>query len=165
MFRILQTLRRLGATLSDRVKYNPINLLYEEAQMPQKIRRSLNFIILGNIMGSAHGIICGGGTTAMIGLATELGANDMAFGVLSAIPQVAALLQLPFSVLVNRTHKRKKYMLTIGIFSRILWLLFGLIPYTKSTLCAEDIISHFFPKRNRSTQKERIFSKIIIASC
>ena len=114
---------------TDRIKYNPINMLYEEAQLPQKIRRSLNFIIIGNIMGSFHGIICGGGTTAMIGLATELGANDMAFGILSAIPQVAALLQLPFSVLVNRTHKRKKYMLTIGVFSRMLWLFFGLIPY------------------------------------
>lgn len=114
---------------SDRFRNNPFNQLYAEAQLPAKIRRSLNFILLGNIMGSAHGIICGGGTTAMIGLATELGANDMAFGVLSAIPQVAALMQLPFSVLVNRTHKRKKYMLTWGIFSRALWLLFGLIPY------------------------------------
>ncbi|MBQ2668232.1 MAG: MFS transporter [Clostridia bacterium] len=115
--------------LKDRLKYNPLNQLYDEAQMPAKIRRSLNFILLGNIFGSAHGIICGGGTTAMIGLATELGANDMAFGILAAIPQVAALLQLPYSVLVNRTHKRKKYMLTLGIFSRALWLLFGLIPF------------------------------------
>lgn len=110
-------------------KHNPISNLYEEAHLPAKIRRSLNFIILGNIMGSAHGIICGGGTTAMIGLATELGANDLTFGILSAIPQLSALMQLPFSVLVNRTHKRKKYMLTFGLLSRALWLLFGLIPY------------------------------------
>ena len=115
--------------LKRRLQGNPLNTLYDEVQMPDKIRRSLNFIILGNICGSAHGIICGGGTTAMIGLATELGANDMAFGILSAIPQIAALLQLPYSVLVNRTHKRKKYMLTLGVFSRALWLLFGLIPY------------------------------------
>ncbi|MBO5648705.1 MAG: hypothetical protein J6S76_02185, partial [Clostridia bacterium] len=115
--------------LKDRLKYNPLNQLYDEANMPAKIRRSLNFILLGNIFGSAHGIICGGGTTAMIGLATELGANDMAFGILAAIPQVAALLQLPYSVLVNRTHKRKKYMLTLGIISRALLLLFVLIPF------------------------------------
>ena len=111
------------------LKNNPVNKLYDEVQLPVKIRRSLNFIVLGNIMGNAHGLICGGGTAAMIGLATELGANDMIFGIMSAIPQVAALLQLPFSVLVNRTHKRKKYMLTLGVFSRALWLLFGLIPY------------------------------------
>ena len=30
--------------------------------------------------------------SAMIGLVTELGANDMIFGIISAIPQVAALL-------------------------------------------------------------------------
>ena len=111
------------------LKNNPVNKLYDEVQLPVKIRRSLNFIVLGNIMGNAHGLICGGGTAAMIGLATELGANDMIFGIMSAIPQVAALLQLPFSVLGNRTHKRKKYMLTLGVFSRALWLLFGLIPY------------------------------------
>ena len=115
--------------LLNRLKYNPVSLLYDEVQMPDKIRRSLNFILLGNIMGTAHGTICGGGTTAMIGLATELGANDLAFGILSSIPMVASLLQLPYSVLVNRTHKRKKYMLTLGLFSRALWLLFGLIPY------------------------------------
>lgn len=108
---------------------SPLKQLYDEARLPVKIRRSLNFIILGNIMGSAHGVICGGGTTAMIGLATELGANDFMFGVLAAIPQLAALMQLPFSVLVNRTHARKKYMLTFGLLSRALWLIFGLIPY------------------------------------
>lgn len=120
---------RLRARLHNRLKYNPINELYDEARMPGKIRRSLNFILLGNILGSVHGIICGGGTTAMIGLATELGANDMIFGILFAVPQLAALLQIPYSVLVNRTHKRKKYMMTLGLFSRFLWLLFGLIPY------------------------------------
>lgn len=113
----------------ERLSNNSLKRLYDEEQMPAKIRRSLNFIVLGNIMGNAHGLICGGGTAAMIGLVTELGANDMIFGIISAIPHVTALLQLPFSVLVNRTHKRKKYMLTLGLFSRALWLLFGLIPY------------------------------------
>lgn len=115
--------------IAERLRDNPINRLYEEEHLPVKIRRSLNFIVLGNIMGNAHGLICGGGTAAMIGLVTELGANDMIFGIIAAIPHVAALLQLPFSVLVNRTHKRKKYMLTLGLFSRALWMLFGLIPY------------------------------------
>ncbi|MBP3656463.1 MAG: MFS transporter [Clostridia bacterium] len=121
-------MRLLKKRLHNIIRYNPIRLLYEEARLPDKIRRSLNLILLGNIFGTIWGIICGGGTTAMIGLATELGAGDIHFGILSAIPQVAALLQIPFSVLVNRTHKRKRYMLTLGLFSRFLWLLFGLIP-------------------------------------
>jgi len=116
-------------TLTQRLKNNPLSRLYDEGQLPAKIRRSLYFIILGNIMGNAHGIICGGGTTAMIGLATELGANDLTFGILSAIPQLFGLLQLPYSIMVNRTHKRKRYMMTYGMVSRFLWLFFGLIPY------------------------------------
>lgn len=114
--------------LRDRIRHSPLNLLYDEARLPHLIRRSLNMILLANIFGNLHGIICGGGTTAMIGLANELGAGDFAFGLLTGIPQAAALLQIPFSMLVSRTQKRKKYMLTLGVFSRALWLLFGLIP-------------------------------------
>ena len=106
----------------------PLFQLYAEAGLPQAIRRSLTLILLGNIFGNLHGIICGGGTTAMIGLANQLQAGDLAFGILNGIPQAAALLQIPFSLLVNRTHHRKKYMLTLGLFSRAVWLVFGLIP-------------------------------------
>ncbi len=116
-------------TLKERLRNNPMNQLYQEANLPKKIAFSLNCILVGNICGSIFGIICGGGTTAMVGLATQLGANDIHFGILTAIPQVAALLQVPFSVLVNRTHKRKKYMLTFGLFSRLMWMIFGLIPF------------------------------------
>ncbi len=107
---------------------NPLSSLYGEAKLPQEIRRSLTLILLGNLFGNLHGIICGGGTTAMIGLANQLQAGDFAFGLLNGIPQAAALLQIPFSLLVNRTHKRKKYLLTYGLFSRLLWLAFGFIP-------------------------------------
>ena len=105
-----------------------LSMLYDEARLPAEIRRSLNMILLGNIFGNLFGIICGGGTTAMIGLANELHAGDLTFGLINGIPQAAALLQIPFSILVNRTHQRKKYMLTLGMFSRMLWMFFGLIP-------------------------------------
>ncbi|MBR2822619.1 MAG: hypothetical protein IKE24_02900 [Clostridia bacterium] len=105
-----------------------LTLLYDEFNLPQAIRRSLSLILLANLFGNLHGIICGGGTTAMVGLANELKAGDLGFGFINGIPQAAALLQIPFSILVNRTHRRKRYMLTIGIFSRALWILFGLIP-------------------------------------
>ena len=111
----------------------PLFLLYAEAGLPQAVRRSLSLILLGNIFGNLHGMICGSGTTAMIGLANQLKAGDLAFGVMNGIPQAAALLQIPFSLLVNRTHHRKKYMLTLGLFSRALWLVFGLIPLVVPT--------------------------------
>ena len=73
---------------------NPLSRLYNEAHLPQDIRRSLSLILLGNLFGNLHGIICGGGTTAMIGLANQLQAGDFAFGLLNGIPQAAALLQM-----------------------------------------------------------------------
>ena len=81
--------------LQETIRHNALTRLYEEAGLSAAIRRSLNFILLGNICGSAHGIICGGGTTAMVGLASQLGAGDLVFGILAAIPQAAALLQIP----------------------------------------------------------------------
>ena len=105
-----------------------LSLLYDEFRLSKAVRRSLNLILLANLFGNLHGIICGGGTTAMVGLANELHAGDLAFGLINGIPQAAALLQIPFSVLVSRTHARKRYMLTFGLFSRALWILFGLIP-------------------------------------
>ena len=121
-------MKRLMRKLSGLFNHNPLTLLYDEARLPAKIRRSLSLILLGNIFDNLFGIICGGGTTAMIGLANEMHAGDLAFGIINGIPQAAALLQIPFSLLVNRTHKRKKYMMTLGVFSRALWLIFGLIP-------------------------------------
>ena len=105
-----------------------LSRLYGEAGLPAGIQRSLNFMLMGNLFGNLFGIICGAGTTAMIGLANELHAGDLAFGLISGIPQAAMLLQIPFAMLVSRTHMRKRYLLTYGLFSRFLWTLFGLIP-------------------------------------
>ena len=85
-------------------------------------------MLYANICGNMFGIICGGGTTAMIGLANLLGAGDLEFGIINGIPQAAALMQIPFSILVNRTHHRKKYLLTFGLISRMMWIAFGFIP-------------------------------------
>ena len=82
--------------LSARISRFPLTALYAEAGLPQAVRRSLNLILLGNLFGNLFGIICGGGTNAMIGLANELKAGDLAFGVINGIPQAAALLQIPF---------------------------------------------------------------------
>ena len=35
-----------------------LSLLYDEARLPAVIRRSLNLILLGNIFGNLHGIMC-----------------------------------------------------------------------------------------------------------
>ena len=53
-----------------------LSLIYAEAGLSEEIRRSLNLILLGNVFGNLFGIICGGGTTAMNGLASELHAKS-----------------------------------------------------------------------------------------
>ena len=105
-----------------------LTILYDQARLEPAIRRSLGWILGGNLFGTLFGIICGGGSAAMVGLAGVLGAGDFEFGLLVAIPQVAALLQIPFSLIVNRSHKRKIWLLTMGLFSRLLWMLFGFFP-------------------------------------
>lgn len=105
-----------------------LRLLYDEARLQPHVRRGLNWIMGGNLCGTLHGTICAGGSAAMVGLAGLLGAGDMEFGLLVAIPQIAAILQIPFSMLVNKTGKRKIYILTFGVISRLIWLLFGFLP-------------------------------------
>ncbi len=105
-----------------------LRLLYDEARLQPHVRRGLNWIMGGNLCGTLHGTICAGGSAAMVGLAGLMGAGDMEFGLLVAIPQIAAMLQIPFSMLVNKTGKRKIYILTFGVISRLIWLLFGFLP-------------------------------------
>ena len=45
----------------------PLSLAYDEFRLSKEIRRSLNLILLANLFGNLFGIICGGGTTAMVG--------------------------------------------------------------------------------------------------
>jgi MFS family permease len=107
----------------------PLASLYAESRLAPVIQRSLFFILLSNIFGNMHVVICGSGTPAMVQLSNFLGAGDFEYGIITGIPMAAALLQIPFSVIVNRTQKRKRYLLTYGLISRALWFLFGLVPF------------------------------------
>lgn len=107
---------------------SPLSRLYAEAELPKSTSRSLTLMMAANLFGCMYGVICGSGTAAMIGLVNQIGADDFAFGILNGIPQAAAILQIPFAMLVNRAHIRKRVMMTFGVVSRALWMLFGLIP-------------------------------------
>ena len=101
--------------------------MYQEAGILPDIRRSIGFMILANLFGTFWGTVAGG--SALTGLAGALGASDLLFGVLTAIPMFGTLLQIPAALLVSRTKKRKTYMLTFGLVSRALWVLVGLVPF------------------------------------
>jgi len=107
----------------------PLAQVYDSARLEPAVRRSLNFMLISNIMGTLCGIVCGSGTNAMIGLANFLNAGDLDFGILNAIPQIAMFVQIPCAMLVGYTQQRKKYLLTFGVISRAIWMLFGLVPF------------------------------------
>ncbi len=107
----------------------PFENIFNEAALLQKIRRSIYLMTLGNTFGTLWAVVCMNGSSSLTGYAGYLGAGDFVFGLLTAIPLASALLQIPFATLVSRTQKRKKYMITYGLISRVLWLLIGLIPY------------------------------------
>ena len=108
--------------------FRALRNLYEEAGLEAYQRKGLDWILRANLCGNFWCIICGSGTAAMVGLANLFGAGDLEFGLLAAIPQVAAVLQIPFSMLINKTHKRKFYIMTWGLASRAIWLLMGFLP-------------------------------------
>ena len=130
-----EAFKAMKSIVANRQRF-PLNTLYDEAGLNASARRSLNLMLTANLCGNLFGIICGSGTTAMISLANALHAGDLAFGLINGIPQAAMLLQIPFAMLVSRTHKRKRYLLTFGLFSRFLWVLFGLIPAMASRTSA-----------------------------
>lgn len=107
----------------------PFQKIFDEAALLPKIRRSIYLITLANAFGTLFVVITSSGSSSLTGYAGYLGAGDFIYGLLTAIPLAAALLQIPLASLVIRTQKRKKYMMTYGLFSRALWLLIGLIPF------------------------------------
>ncbi len=107
----------------------PFEKLFNEAALLPRIRRSIYLMTLGNTFGTLWGVISGSGSSSLTGYAGYLGAGDFVYGLLTAIPLAAALLQIPFATLVSRTQKRKKYMMTYGLFSRILWIVIALVPF------------------------------------
>ena len=60
--------------------------------------------------------------------ATHLGATNFEFGVLAAIPFLAALLALPASVLIDRSGRRDR-LFFLGLYpNRLLWIAAGILP-------------------------------------
>jgi len=108
---------------------NSFSALYKEAGLLKNIRRSLTFIIFSNIFGTMHGVICGSTTLSLVGLAHTMNATDLDLGLITAICQVAALSQIPFSMYVNKHHHRKKVQLIFGLICRVIWIFVGMIPF------------------------------------
>jgi MFS family permease len=89
--------------------------------------RLLNVIILSAAVGMFLHTAVGG--AAFTGYASALGAGEFSFGLISALPVLAGLLQLPISFIAQKSGKYKKLFLTGGIIQRLSWLAVAFIPY------------------------------------
>lgn len=107
----------------------PFEKIFDEAALLPKIRRSIYLMTVANACGTLWGVVTASGSSSLTGYAKYLGAGDFVYGLLTAIPLAAALLQIPFAAQVSRTQKRKRYIMTYGIFSRLLWIVIGLVPF------------------------------------
>lgn len=91
-----------------------------------ELRRSLNLVILAVTFGMAFFVIING--PPFTGFIRTLGAGDLVFGVIMAMPVVGGVIQVFASYVLEMTGKRKLIFLVGGFIHRALWIPVALIP-------------------------------------
>ncbi|MDR0292858.1 MAG: MFS transporter [Oscillospiraceae bacterium] len=89
--------------------------------------RMLDVIVLSAATGMFLFAATGG--AAFTGLASALGAGEFAFGLISALPVLAGILQILASYLVEKTGRNKTIFMAGGVIQRVSWFAVAFIPY------------------------------------
>ena len=90
------------------------------------LRTTLRRVTIAWMFGSVWQNISTGAPLTIF--ATQLGATNFEFGLLAAIPFLAALLSLPASLLIDRSGRRD-YLFFLGLYpNRLLWIAAALLP-------------------------------------
>jgi MFS family permease len=71
--------------------------------------------------------VCSG--AVLTRFARSLGMSDAAFGLLAALPYLAALAQLPASLYLERGGRRRALFFRAGVPGRAAWIAIGLVPW------------------------------------
>jgi len=90
-------------------------------------RAVLQRILVAWLFGAAWQSITTGATLTRY--AKSLHVSELGFGVLAAIPFIAAFAQLPASYLIHRHGHRKRVYMTANLIHRSLWLVIAAIPW------------------------------------
>jgi len=94
------------------------------------VRRAIRLSYAQAMLGSIYAASTGG--MFLIGYALKLGAGDVQIGLLSTIPMLCVVMQLPASVLVERGVSRRRMTIAASLLSVAGWALVILIPYAMS---------------------------------
>jgi MFS family permease len=92
-----------------------------------ELRQTLQRVMVAWLFGAAWMYLVTG--AALTRYARLLGVSEFGFGLLAAIPYVAALGQLPASFTIERFGYRKPLFLVANILHRSLWLVIAAIPW------------------------------------
>jgi MFS family permease len=93
----------------------------------QLLRTSLRYTLLAWIPGAFwQGVT---GSTAMTPFGQFLGANDFLFALITAAPNIGAVLMIPGALLVERLGRRKKFFISTVTPHRALYIVIGLLPW------------------------------------
>lgn len=91
-----------------------------------ELRRSLNLIILAITFGMAFFTVYTG--PALTGFTRSLGAGDLVYAVIMAMPVVGGVVQVFASYFLENTGKRKPIFIFFGFIHRLFWIPIALVP-------------------------------------
>jgi len=107
--------------------YSLFNRAYRDYVRSDETLKQLNVIILSAAIGTF--LFTAQGGVAFTGYASSLGAGEFAFGVISALPVLAGLMQIYVSHLAVKTGKYKTMFMVGGVIQRVSWIVIAFIPH------------------------------------
>jgi MFS family permease len=104
--------------------------MFSYAQDDQELKRSLNYNIFAITFGMVFFTIFGVpvGSALFTGFMRILGAGDLVYSVVMALPVLGAISQIFGSYFLETTGKRKFLFLASGFVHRLLWIPVAIIP-------------------------------------
>jgi len=124
--------------------YKIFNRAYRDYVRSDELLNQLNLIVVAAAVGTFLFTATGG--VAFTGYASTLGAGEFAFGVITALPVLAGLMQIYVSHLLVKHEKYKAFFMVGGIIQRVAWIIIAFIPY-------------FIP-----TEQSRLFTLIVLVT-
>jgi len=92
----------------------------------KELRLSLSLVIIGIAIGNGFFVVING--ASFTGFTRELGAGDLLYGIIMAMPVIGGILQVFASYYLENTGKRKQLFLISGFIQRLLWIPVAIIP-------------------------------------